>query len=284
MKFTVCVVVVLLACVVVRADDTYTLFNPTPSDKLRDMDTDRPDKTNSPHTVDPGHLQIESGLVDYVYDRNRYHGASARTDAWNFGAEEFRLGVLSNLELDLQFTAFEHLRNEDYLAHTVSRQNGIGDTTIGGLFNLWGDGGGDDVWATSLGIQPQFKIPTARENLGNGHGEFFLGVPFLITLPAGFHLNAETIGSWERNSTNTGQVLGWQNSVVVDHTIVGKLDAYVEYWSHVSTEHHAEAQQTIDIGATYPLTENLVIDSGFNFGLNRVSNNFEWTSGISVRF
>jgi hypothetical protein len=229
---------VLLSAVPVLADSpSYTLFNPTPSNALRGMDTNRPDKTNTPHTVDAGHLQIESGIVDYIYNRTCYHGANTRSDAWSAGFEGFRLGVLNNVELDLQFTSFEYLGNEDYTAHAVSRQTGIGDATVGGSLNLWGNSGSDDVWATSLAIQPQFKIPNARETLGNGHGEFFLGIPFLITLPAGFHLNAETIGSWERNSSNTGEVLGWQNMAVVDHTILGKLDAYVEYWSHVSTEH-----------------------------------------------
>ena len=41
----------------------YTLFNPTPRDRLREMSTDRPDKTESPFTVDAGHFQIET-LVD----------------------------------------------------------------------------------------------------------------------------------------------------------------------------------------------------------------------------
>ena len=36
----------------------YTLFNPTPPQWLREMSTDRPDKTESPYTVDAVHFQI----------------------------------------------------------------------------------------------------------------------------------------------------------------------------------------------------------------------------------
>ena len=32
----------------------YTLFNPTPKDKMRDFSTDRPTKSNVPYTVDAG--------------------------------------------------------------------------------------------------------------------------------------------------------------------------------------------------------------------------------------
>ena len=31
------------------------------------MDTDRPNITNTPHTIDAGHLQIEAGAADYAY-------------------------------------------------------------------------------------------------------------------------------------------------------------------------------------------------------------------------
>jgi len=38
----------------------YTLFNPTPRELVREMNTDRPDKTESPYTPDAGHFQIEA--------------------------------------------------------------------------------------------------------------------------------------------------------------------------------------------------------------------------------
>ena len=43
----------------------YHLLNPTPREQMREMSTDRPDKTESPYTVDAGHFQIESDLFAY---------------------------------------------------------------------------------------------------------------------------------------------------------------------------------------------------------------------------
>jgi hypothetical protein len=37
----------------------YTLFRPTPEALLRELTSDRPDKTESPITVDAGHFQLE---------------------------------------------------------------------------------------------------------------------------------------------------------------------------------------------------------------------------------
>jgi hypothetical protein len=262
----------------------YTLFDPTPADQLRSMDTDRPNKTNTPHTIDSGHLQLETGVVDYSYDRDQYHGSNSRSDAFDFGQFNFRVGVLNNLELNAVINSEVLLRNTDFIAGESSRQNGFGDTVVGGKLNVWGNEGGDAVWTTALAIQPQFKIPTAREDLGNGHPELFVGVPFLLNLPAGLHLGLQTTLSWERNATNNGDTTGWQNSASIDRVFMDRYDVYLEYWSHVSSEHHQEAQQTIDVGMVVALTDNLVMDTGVNFGLNKASTNLECVAGFSVRF
>jgi hypothetical protein len=288
----------LFCAAVARADDAqpttraasrppdkgqYTLFSPTPSDQMRDMDTDRPNKTNTPHTIDAGHLQLETGLFDDVYYRDRYQGANSRQDALGLGQFNFRVGILNNLELNAVVNAYDFQRNTDYIANQSIRQNGFGDTLIGGKLNFWGNDGGDDTWATALAIQPQFKIPTAREDIGNGHPELFVGIPFLMNLPADFHLGLQTTVSWERSTDNTSDVTGWQNSASIDRVFFGKFDIYLEYWSHVSTERHQEAQQTLDVGVTYPLTDNIVLDTGVNLGLNKASSTVEWLAGVSVR-
>ena len=48
----------------------YNLFRPTPDALLREMATDRPDRTESAYTVDAGHYQIEMDLLTYTYDRS----------------------------------------------------------------------------------------------------------------------------------------------------------------------------------------------------------------------
>lgn len=266
------------------SDTKYTVFNPTPEDQLRDMDTDRPDKTNTPHTIDPGHLQIETGIVDYMYDRDQYHGANSRFDLWDLGQFNFRLGVLNNLELNAVINSYDFFRDTDFIANHSTRQNGLGDFILGGKLNLWGEDSGDKLWATALGIQPEFKFPTARQNIGNGHAELDVGTPFLMNLPKGLHLGLETTVSWERNFENSGDVTGWQNSASIDRVFFGNVDFYLEYWAHVSNEHHQGTTQTIDLGTLVQITDNLVLDTGVNFGLNKASPNVEMTSGFSVRF
>jgi hypothetical protein len=46
-----------------------TLFNPVPDDQMRDFNTDRPPKANSPYTVDAGHFQYETDIVNAAFNQ-----------------------------------------------------------------------------------------------------------------------------------------------------------------------------------------------------------------------
>jgi len=91
----------------------YTLWKPTPRDLMRDMDTDRPNKTNTPHTVDAGQLQLETGLADYLYFRDQSNGADARMQAWSVEQFNLRLGVLNTLEVNAGVTSYAFQRFHD---------------------------------------------------------------------------------------------------------------------------------------------------------------------------
>jgi len=262
----------------------YTLWNPTPSDQMRDMDTDRPNKTNTPHTIDAGHLQVETGPVDSLYFRDKSTGADARTQTWSLGQFNLRLGVLNNLEVNAGVTSYVFQHFHDNLTGQTSRQSGLGDTIVGGKLNLWGNDGADGAWATALGIQPQVKLPTARRDLGTGHTEVVVGVPFSLNLPGEVHLGLQTTPGWVRNADNTGYVTGWQNSITVDRVFFTQWDVYAEYWSQVTTERHREGQGTVDLGVIYQMTRNLSWDTGVNLGINKSSPTVEWTVGVSLRY
>ena len=69
----------------------YTLFNPTPSQCLREFDPDRPDVTDSPFTVDAGHIQFESGLFSYSLSRPDRQGVV--TEEFDILDTNIRLGI-----------------------------------------------------------------------------------------------------------------------------------------------------------------------------------------------
>ncbi|MFC1225577.1 hypothetical protein ACFE6N_17335 [Pedobacter sp. BG31] len=59
------------------AQKPYSIFSPVPKEKLREMETDRPDVTESAITVDAGHFQYESDL--FALERERPESSSQKT-------------------------------------------------------------------------------------------------------------------------------------------------------------------------------------------------------------
>lgn len=262
----------------------YDLFHPVPDDALRGMDTDRPNITNTPHTIDAGHVQIETGLYDASHFHDRTHGGDTVTDTLTLGHINARLGVTNRLEINATIDSYNRVKSTDNPAGQTTRFSGFGDTIIGGKLNLWGNEGGDDPWTSGFALQPQVELPTAQSGIGNNHVEWTVGAPFLINLPEGFHLGLETALGQERNAANSGYAVGWQNSASVDHVIFGAVDVYLEYAVHATTEKSTQPQQSVDIGVTYPITDSLAIDSGVFIGANKATPGIEWTSGVSFRF
>src|SRR5438309_11170172 len=74
-----------------------TLFNPTPPGLMREFNTDRPDVTESPYTVDAGHFQVELSFVEYTYD----HDHGRRVDGFSVLPANLKVGLLNNLDLQL---------------------------------------------------------------------------------------------------------------------------------------------------------------------------------------
>jgi hypothetical protein len=242
-------------------------------DGLREMQTDRPNATNSPTTIDPSHLQLEVGAFDTSIDRQ----GGDRDREWSLGELNFRVGVLSALELNVLVQP--RLVSAQRVGGVSMRSRGFGDLTIGGKFNFWGNDGG----ATALGIQPQVKLPTAANGLGNGHAEFSVGLPFTAKLPAGFDLSLQPTLSRVRNEDNTRTVTGYQGAAAIDHDL-GPINLYAEYVYDDTSEHGAPNRQTLDLGGVLKLSRNLVLDSGVFIGLNHATPDLEITTGGSVRF
>src|SRR4051812_12503663 len=75
----------------------YSLFRPVPDSLMRDMETDRPDKTESAYTVDAGHFQVEMDLLAYTYDRSSHETLKALSVA----ATNLKVGLLNNVDLQI---------------------------------------------------------------------------------------------------------------------------------------------------------------------------------------
>lgn len=257
------------------------LFNPTPPQWLREMSTDRPDKTESPYTVDAGHFQIEMDLVNYSYDKHNPARDGTLVRTWGIAPINLKVGLLNNLDVQFVLQPHTYVHTSDPAAG-VSKQRGFGDITTRLKWNLWGNDGG----TTAFALMPYLKLPTNQDLLGNGNRsvEFGLIAPLAVELPAGWGMGLMTQLDVVRDTTSSGYHPEFVNTVTFSHDIVGDLGGYVEFFSSVSTERGSSWVGTVDLGLTYALTKNIQLDAGINLGVTRAADDWNPFVGLSWRF
>src|SRR5262245_2872869 len=102
----------------------YSLFDPTPDHMLRDLTTDRPDTTESPFTVDAGHIQIESNL--FGYSRSGRDAGGAIVETYDVAVTNIRIGVTNNVEAGFVWQPYGIVRTIRPDPPGTPRQSGIG--------------------------------------------------------------------------------------------------------------------------------------------------------------
>lgn len=258
----------------------YSLIKPTPREYLREMTTDRPDKTESPYTLDAGHFQIEMDLVTHSRDHDSSQGADTHSRRWAIAPVNLKVGLLNSVDLQVVIDTYEHVRIEDRLTGSVDRRAGFGDVTTRLKWNVFGNDGG----ALSLGLMPFVKFPTSQDQLGNNSVEGGLIVPLAIQLPAGFGLGLMTEFDFLRDDVGRGHHVDFVNTATISHDLVGKLGAYLEFFSLVSSESSVEWQASVDIGLTYAITADGQLDAGVNLGVTDSADDVNPFVGLSWRF
>ena len=258
----------------------YSLFHPTPRALLRELSTDRPDKTESPYTVDAGHFQIESDLLTYTSDHDTANGADTKVDAWSVAAINLKAGLLNWMDLQLVFDSYNHVSTDDRIAGTKVRQSGLGDLATRLKMNVWGD----DQGRTALSVMPFVKFPTNQDDLGNDDVEGGIIIPLAVELPAGWGMGLMTEFDFVRNSGDDGYGTDFVNTITFSHDLVGNLGGYVEFFSLISSESNADWVGTFDLGLTYGISEDIQLDAGINIGVTESADDLNPFLGLSWRF
>lgn len=254
----------------------YTLFNPTPTALMRDFNTDRPDQTEGPFTVDAGHFQIEFGTL--TYSRDRYNSDKERVDRFDFAQVNLRVGLLNNTEFDLIISPYSYVRTKDKMTRQRQLQKGFGDLTLRMKINIWGNEEGP----FAFGLIPFLNVPTADDGLGASGEEGGVHLPVQVSLPGNWDLGAETLFAAQRGQSDLHW--GFDNSITLGHEIVKKLSGYIEFYSQVSTEAHQGWVGTVDTGLVYDIYDNFKIDGGVNVGVTKAATDLQPFFGASWRF
>ena len=259
----------------------FNFFNPTPTANLRGFATDRPTKSNSPITVDAGHLQYETDIA--VYTHSNAGGVSTRqVTAFD---PVVKLGLTDRVDFEVQFGGYNWVEAAAPGAgpgsgSVLSHVRGVGDLTVRPKINIFGNEGG-----VALALIPYVKFPTASRYLGNGHVDGGVIAPFSAPLPLDFTLTFVPEVDVIRNGANAGHHVNFTQAFNISHPIGTKLTVYGEFFSTVGPDRGSPNLYTVDVAAAYLLTDTLQVDVGANFGvINSFSPNVQVYTGLSQRF
>ena len=278
----VLIVACLCACLPAHAADknAYSLFNPTPSAQMRDLSTDRPDKTESPYTVDAGHFQIETDLITTTRDHDKSGGGNSVKRGYSVGVTNFKAGLTHNTDVQMVVESYLYERSTDRAAGTRTDSSAFGDITLRLKHNIWGNDEGD----TAFAVMPFVKLPTNSDNIGNDHVEGGVIVPYSFALTDRIGMAVMTQVNLKRDTNNRGYHSEFVNSVTAGTALTEQLNGYAEFYTSRATEGGRHWENTVDLGLTYGVNANLQLDTGINIGVTNAADDYNPFMGVAYRF
>ncbi len=252
----------------------YTLFQPTPPELLRDLSTDRPDTTESPHTVDAGHVQLEFDVFRYTVDRQ----GGVRTRELSVAPMNVKVGLLHHVDLQLMFDPYVRGEIDTGPGRDITYSD-VGDFVTRLKINLWGN----DEGRTALAIMPYVKWPLSSNEVRNGETEGGVIIPFGVDLGGGWSMGLMTEVDFVSDGDG-GYDTEWLNTITFSRNLAGALGGFVEFAAITSSAADSDWQGYLDVGFTYGFDPNNQLDFGCNFGVTRSAADYQPFLGYTRRY
>lgn len=276
-KFLLSILILIVSHHNVLAQQTtirhFNLFKPVPKDQMRDMETDRPDVTESPFTVDAGHFQYETDFLKFKREKDEI--SSQRTFLIN--QADLKLGITNSTDFQIIIQTFGIKSDLDLSTGAKTTDKGIGDLTVRLKQNLLGNDGG----SFSIAILPYLKFPTSQfENENRYEGGLVL--PMQLKLPNDWKLGFQIEGDRLKDKYDRQMHTELLQSVTLSHEILKGLDGIAEtYYTYNFKEHHFS--NYLNAALQMAIARDFKVDAGLNYGIQTDAEK-TYFIGTSFRF
>lgn len=253
---------------------TYNLFKPVPKALLReDMETDRPNVTETPYTIEAGHLQYEADFVNYETHR----ADETLTHTWLVNQANLKLGLLKNTALQLIVQTYGKEISQDLATGEKQASNGIGDLTIRVKQNLLGNYDGN----FSIAVMPYVKLPTNHYTDNKSYEEGLM-VPMAIKLPNDWKIGLQVEGDRLKDDEGDAMHTELLQSLVLSHVLFKKLEIMGEtYYTYNFKDHHI--LNFVNAALEFEIVRDVKVDAGLNYGLQPDAKK-NYFAGIAFRY
>jgi hypothetical protein len=257
---------------------SFNLLNPTPAELMRPISADRPDKTESPYTVDAGHIQLEMDFANLSVSRHSSPDGDVRTRSYEIAPFTFKVGLLNQVDLQTALIPYHHER-ETVAGQTSTGNQSFQEWTQRLKINLFGN----DEGKVAMALIPYVTIPLKRATQGNEAMEGGLICPISFSV-AEWDFGVQSAVGMRGSEKPRTHHAEFEHSACASHALFGKLRGAVEFYSSVSTRGDEGWIGTVNTWLTYEVTQNLLVESGVYIGVTPAADDLHPWIGMTVRF
>lgn len=236
---------------------SYNLFNPVPHAMLREMETDRPDVTESPITIDAGHFQYEGDL----FRLEREKSESSLKDSYIFNQANLKLGITRSTALQLVIQSFSLQRDKSLQDQSIEKSRGFGDLILRVKQNLMGNDNGN----FSIALLPYVKFPTSKAEKEEKY-EGGLIIPMALKVKGGWKLGMQLEADRLQDMEGTGMHTQILESFTVGHALLKKVDGIAETYCTYDLSQH-QWNNYLNAALQFEIASEVKLDAGLNYGL-----------------
>jgi hypothetical protein len=228
---------------------------------------DRPGKATGTCTVPARKWQVETGLADWTLQKD----GSERDTSLVVGETTVKYGLTDSADVEVDVSPWQR----------SGGARGVGDVRFIYKQRLTAADAPVQVAA-----RPFVKAPTAKHSLGNGKWEAGLLVPIGYAIPGSpFSLALTPEIDWAADPDGRGHHAAMAQVAAVGWAASDRLNLSGELWGAWDWDPLGTTRQaSADGSLAYLLGNDVQLDAGANFGLNRATPDLELYGGISFRF
>ncbi|WP_316831655.1 transporter [Pedobacter aquatilis] len=250
----------------------YSLFRPVPRALMRELETDRPDVTESPITVDAGHVQFESDL----FREDRAFGDYSTKNSYLINQMNLKIGLSGHLAMQLSIGTFAFAKTTDLGSGTIAYRHGFGDLVLRIKQNIVGNDQGN----FAVAILPYLILPTS--GLEDEHRyQAGLILPMSLKLPGDWKLGMQLEGDRLKDTEGRELHTSLLQTLSASHELIKHLDGIAEsYYTYDLKAHQLMA--FLNASLQFEINKNCKVDAGINYGIDHAADKRGFV-GLSFR-
>ncbi|KFF10576.1 hypothetical protein IW15_19770 [Chryseobacterium soli] len=240
--------------------DSYSLFNPVPRSQMREMETDRPDVTESPYTVDAGHFQLETDLVRTIKEI----GESSETHTVLINQMNLKIGIANSTAIQIGFQTYGRQSEKEYDSGSKTISDGHGDLTFRIKQNLIGN----DDGSFALALLPYIKFPTSKYEDSRFEGGLI--VPMQYKLPGEWNLGLQVELDRLKDQDEQAMHTEFLQTLTISHSIIKGIEGIAETYYTYDFKAH-QFSNYLNAAIQVDVARDFKLDAGLNFGIQHTA-------------